>query len=488
VQQTQVAGARDKKSSKSEQERLGGKMEQANSVGAAHEKYRVGIASLAIVAALFLFVGTVAVAAAHAQSTQASQTAVKIPSPSEHDTFGYAVAVSGNTMVVGAQGGDGVIPPALPTAAGLTFDTGVAYIYERSSGNTWVQTAKLIANDGVGLNGPFLPNDPANSGFGKADLFGTSVAISGDTVIIGAPAHTHSGFQSQSGAVYVFQKINGTWTQQAELHSPTPSLEGNFGTDQTVGISGNTIVVGDVGGPTNFFTPGVDVFTRTNGVWQNTATLQVPDDFFFEPSSVAIEGNTVVVGSTNSDGAGVPFGSAGAAYVFALKKSQWTQQAALAASDPSSGGAFGFSVSVEHGVVAVGAPLQPGTTSFSGAAYIFTGNEGVWAQKAKLQANDSAASDQFGNSVSVSGETVLVGAPQHSVGADIGAGAAYAFTAELGRWNLVAEVSASDVPGGDFGWSVAMQNGALVIGAPFQNPSPEGYAAGEVYVFQLRDN
>ena len=302
-------------------------MEQLNGKRAAHKKFSRGVASLAFMAAIVFFVGTAAVAPAHAQISQTSQTVVKILSPSEHDTFGYAVAVSGNTMVVGAQGGDGVIPPALPTAAGLTFDTGVAYIYERSSGNTWVQTAKLIANDGVGLNAPFLPNDPANSGSGKADLFGTSVAISGDTVIIGAPAHTHPGFQSQSGAVYVFQKINGTWTQQAELQSPTPSIEGNFGTDLTVGISNNTIVVGDVGGPTNFFTPGVDVFTRTNGVWQNTATLQVPDDFLFEPSSVAIDGNTVVVGSTNSDGAGVPFGGAGAAYVFALKNGQWTQQA-----------------------------------------------------------------------------------------------------------------------------------------------------------------
>jgi hypothetical protein len=463
-------------------------MEQLNGKRAALKKVSRGIASLAFMAAIVFFVGTAAVAPAHAQISQTSQTVVKIPSPSEHDTFGYAVAVSGNTMVIGAQGGDGVIPPALPTAAGLTFDTGVAYIYERSSSNTWVQTAKLIANDGVGLNAPFLPNDPANSGSGKSDLFGTSVAISGDTVIIGAPAHTHPGFQSQSGAVYVFQKINGTWTQQAELHSPTPSIEGNFGTDLTVGISSNTIVVGDVGGPTNFFTPGVDVFTRTNGVWQNTATLQVPDDFLFEPSSVAIDGNTVVVGSTNSDGAGVPFGGAGAAYVFALKNGQWTQQATLAATDPSSGGQFGFSVSVKNNVIAVGATAQPGNTGFSGAAYVFTREEGVWFEKAKLQGNDSADFDQFGNSVSVSGETVLVGADQHSVGADIGAGAAYVFTGELGQWKLVAEISASDVPGGTFAQSVAIQNSTLIIGAPFQNPAPEGYAAGEAYVYRLGDN
>lgn len=460
-------------------------MEKVNSKRAAHKKFSRGIASLAIVAAMGFLVGTAAVAPAHAQISQTSQTVVKIPSPSEHDTFGYAVAVSGNTMVVGAQGGDGVIPPALPTAAGLTFDTGAAYIYERISGK-WVQTAKLIANDGVGFNEPFLPNDP-NRPTGNADQFGESVAISGDTVIIGAPKHNHLGRTGgQAGAVYVFQKVDGAWIQQAELNSPTPSPQGNIGIDQSIGISGNTIVVGD---PGNFFNlPAVDVFTRTNGVWQNTATLQVPDDFLFLPTSVAIDGNTVVAGSTGSDGAGVPFGGAGAAYVFALKKGQWTQQATLAATDPSAGGAFGFSVSVKNRVIAVGATGQPGKTVFSGAAYVFTGEDGVWVQKAKLQGNDSEDFDQFGMSVSVSGETVLVGAGQHSVGADIGAGAAYVFTGELGQWKLVAEVSASDVPGGLFAQSVAIQNGTLIIGAPFQNPAPEGYAAGEVYVYQLRDN
>ena len=463
-------------------------MDQANGIGTAHKKFSRGVASFAIFAAMVFFVSTAAVAPAHAQISQTSQTVVKIPSPSEHDTFGYAVAVSGNTMVVGAQGGDGVIPPALPTAAGLTFDTGAAYIYERINGK-WVQTAKLIANDGVGLNAPFLPNDPANSGSGKSDQFGVSVAISGDTVAIGAPTHTHPGQPPQSGAVYVFQKVNGAWIQQAELHSPTPApTNGNFGIDQTVGISGNTIVVGDFGGPALNPIVGVDVFTRTAGSWQNTATLQVPDDFSFVVSSVAIDGNTVVAGSTNSDGAGVPFGGAGAAYVFALKNGQWIKQATLAATDPSSGGQFGFSVSVKNRVIAVGAIRQPGTTVFSGAAYVFTGEEGVWVQKAKLQGNDSADFDQFGNSVSVSGETVLVGADQHSVGADMGAGAAYVFTGELGQWKLVAEVSASDVPGGTFAQSVAIQNSTLIIGAPFQNPAPEGYAAGEVYVYRLGDD
>ncbi len=459
-------------------------MERVSSKRAGCKRFPGDIASLGIAAAIVCFVSTAAVAPAHAQISQTSQTVVKIPSPSEHDTFGYAVAVSGNTMVVGAQGGDGVIPPALPTATGLTFDTGAAYIYERINGK-WVQTAKLIANDGVGFNEPFLPNDP-NRPKGNADQFGESVAISGDTVIIGAPKHTHPGQSPQSGAVYVFEKVNGAWIQKAELHSPTPSTRENIGIDQSISISGNTIAVGD---PGDFFNlPAVDVFTRTNGVWQNTATLQVPDDFLFFPTSVAIDGDTVVAGSAGSDGAGVPFGGAGAAYVFALKNGRWTQQATLAATDPSSGGAFGFSVSVKNSVIAVGATGQPGTTGFSGAAYVFTGEEGVWTQKAKLQGNDSADFDQFGNSVSVSGETVLVGADQHSVGADLGAGAAYVFTGELGQWKLVAEVSASDVPGGLFAQSVAIHNGTLVIGAPFQNPAPEGYAAGEVYVYQVRDN
>ena len=102
-----------------------------------------------------------------------------------------------------------------------------------------MRTAKLIAGDGAGLNAPFP------EGFGRSDEFGTSVAISGDTVAIGAPGHAHAGRQVNSGAVYVFQKVNGIWIQQAELLSPTPFVSNNFGLDQTIGISGDAITISE---------------------------------------------------------------------------------------------------------------------------------------------------------------------------------------------------------------------------------------------------
>jgi hypothetical protein len=107
-----------------------------------------------------------------------------------------------------------------------------------------------------------------------------------------------SAFGQQAGAVYVFQRVNGAWTQQAEIASPTPVRNGSFGTFG-IGISGNTIAVADLGGIANGFTPGVDVFTWIDGTWQLTATLTVPEDFGF-PLNLAISGSTLVA-SSNDD-------------------------------------------------------------------------------------------------------------------------------------------------------------------------------------------
>jgi hypothetical protein len=384
-----------------------------------------------------------------------------------HDTFGSAVAIDGDTMVIGAQAGDGI-----------GFDTGVAYIFERSE-EGWVQTAKLFANDAhVPNRSAITPELPAQGD--HADEFGTSVAISGDTVVVGAPGRTSPLGPADAGAVYVFQRVAGVWSQQAELSSPAFSAGGSFGSFQTLGISGNTIAVGDQG--SRFVLPAVDVFTRTNGAWTLTATLGVPDDFSFLPASVAIDGHTVVVGSTGSDAPGAFF--AGAAYVFRLMEEgptagAWVQQATLTAADAASGADFGISVSVSGNLIAVGADRGPGATPQSGAAYVFAGQAGGWSQKAKLIAGDGGDFDGFGQSVSVSGGAVLVGASHGT------AGSAYVYMRRNAKWSQVAEVAPSDGVGGGFGDTVAIHDTTLLIGAFNQNQEPEGYAEGEAYVYRL---
>lgn len=403
----------------------------------------------------------------------------------EHDSFGAAAAISlnGSTMIIGGFNADG-----------NEIGAGAAYIFDLIGGN-WVQTAKLFAADGHASPIPPIPGNFAS------DAFGTTVAISedGNRVIVGAPSHKHTGtpvppnvLSSGSGAVYVFHRTNGAWSQEAELLPPHPTNNNRFGDAPDSGglaISGNTIVVTDQEAAVIF--PGlvpatVDVFTRANGTWTLTTQLFVPNDPFFLPSSAAFNGQTLVVGSDGSDTPGA-FGS-GAAYVFQFSEGQWSAPVTLAAGDATSGALFGFSVSLSGNLVAVGASAGPGATSQSGAAYVFTSEEGVWSQKAKLIASDGLDFDNFGVAISSSGQTVFVGADTHTPVATgtFLAGSAYVYRHVNGVWQQVAQVSASDgISGGHYGSAVAVRNNTLLVGAVGQHPPVEGYPGGEAYVYSL---
>src|SRR5262249_49696725 len=238
-----------------------------------------------------------------------------------------------------------------------------------------------------------------------------------------------------------------------------------------IAVSGNTIAVTDQGNATGTVPGSVDVFTRTNNTWALTTRLTVPDDFFFLPSSLAFDGSTLVVGSSISDAPGAF--SAGVAYVFRFNKGQWSMPVTVAANDATPGAQFGSSVGLSDDLLVVGA-LTPG------AAYVFAGEEGVWRQKARLTASDGMDSDGFGFSVSASGHAVIVGAPVHTPAS------AYVFEEKDDNWMLIAELSANDgISGGDFGTSVAVMNNTLLVGADLQHPLVEGYPGGEAYVFRL---
>jgi hypothetical protein len=452
-------------------------MERVNSKRTIHEKLSSGSSLLGIGAAIVFFAGTVAVSPAYAQAQGARiQQSEQILQPSgevdEHDQFGSAVALSGKTMVIGAETSDGRVAGA-----------GAAFIFDKVD-NHWVQTAKLFADDGNAFPAAGRPGEFTS------DSFGLTVAISedGNTVVIGAPNHNHGTTfpGGDQGAVYVFQRVNGVWSQQTELLSPNPNRNDNFGNTSDSGglaISGGTIVVTDQG---NFITgapAAVDVFTRTNSVWSLATQLFVPDDPAFLPSGVAFDGHTLAVGSDFSNN------SSGAVYVFRLNQGQWSAPVTLAASDATPGALFGFNVSLSGNLIAVGAASGPGATAQSGAAYVFANEEGVWSQTAKLSASDGLDGDDFGSFISISGHTVLVGAFDHTPPATgiFFAGAAYVFQLGDGRWRQIAVLTASDgISGGTFGFGgVAVQNNTLLVGASGQHPPVEGYAGGEAYVYNL---
>jgi FG-GAP repeat protein len=431
----------------------------------------------AVVFTMLVLLGSTVTVPARAQTTTRIQLSERILQPAgdteEHDSFGSATAISGNTMVIGAFNADG-----------NEVGAGAAYVFDRI-GNNWVQTAKLFAADGQAEPVALFPGDF------RSDSFGLTVAISRDanTIIVGAPNHNHTGKISNAGAVYVFQRANGVWSQVAELFSPHPNGQDHFGDIPGfggIGISGDIIAVADEGNGFGALPGAVDIFTRSNGAWAFATQLLVPDDPFFLPSSLAFDGNTVAVGSSLSD-APTTF-EAGVVYVFQFSEGTWSGPVTLAAADATSFSQFGSSVSVSGNSVAVGAITGQGVTGSSGNAYVFSRDEGVWSQRAELIASDGQDFDNFGVAVAIQGQTVLVGATNHMspVTGQFDAGAAYVFRQGDSGWRQVAELSAGDgISGGQYGQAVAVQNNTLLVGASGQHPPVEGYPGGEAYLYNL---
>ncbi|MEI7813783.1 MAG: FG-GAP repeat protein, partial [Coriobacteriia bacterium] len=259
---------------------------------------------------------------------------------------------------------------------------------------------------------------------GPNDMLGWSVAVSGDTAVIGSPNDADMG--SRSGAAFVYTRSNGVWTQQAKLHSSHPLADDQFG--WSVAISGDTAVVSayaeSAGGVAQ--AGYVYVFTRSNGVWTQQAELANPSpvryDFFGE--SVALSGDTVVIGMTQQNN------NNGAAYVFTRSGTTWTQRAELTASDGASGDRFGGSVALSGDTVVIGARYANGG---KGAAYVFTGSGATWTQQTKFIDSAGVSGDDFGVSVALSGDTVVIGAPIDD-GVGLLTGSAFVFTRTGTAW------------------------------------------------------
>ena len=377
----------------------------------------------------------------------------------EGDDFGISVSVSGDTAVIGAIHGD---------APGVA-NAGSAYVFVNTGGPGapgWMQQAELTASD------------PAVD-----DWFGCSVSISGDTVVIGASLDDHDG-KTDAGSAYVFVRTDGVWTQQAKLAASDAAANDYFGC--SVSVSGDTAVIGAVGHGLSD-AGAAYVFTRTGSVWTQRARLTASDaaadDYF--GGSVSVSGDTVVIGACYDDRPGRTY--AGSAYVFTRTGSVWPQRAKLTASDAGPGDYFGGSVSVSGDTVVIGASGDdlPGRTG-AGSAYVFTRTGSVWTQRAKLTASDAAADDYFGSSVSVSGDTAVIGAPE--LGDDPATGSAYVFVRSAPGapgWTEDAKLTASDAAAGDrFGDAVFVSGNTAVIGA-YGDDRGVATNAGAAYMFEL---
>jgi trimeric autotransporter adhesin len=410
---------------------------------------------------------------------------IKASNTGIEDVFGTTLALSGDTLVVGA-----------PFQDGGSSDSGAAYVFVRDTTGGWNQQAYLKA----------MHADPI-------DNFGYSVAIHGDRIAVGAPSEDSdavgvNGDQADnsllhSGAAYIFARdSSGQWTQEAYIKPSNPQASGGFGNN--VALDGDTLVVSAPMSP--MLVGSVYVFTRdAGGTWSQQAVIAasdpIPDAGFGQ--SLALQGDTLAVGAKWHTGVS---DQRGAVYIFKRQGSGWSELVRLKASNAATGDIFGSSVALSGDTLAVGAP---GRAGFAGAVYVFDRNSaGNWAETAFFKASNTEPQDSFGYEVALSGDWLAVSAENESGGATgiggtesdntkPGAGAGYLFVRNgSGNWSQQLYVKASNSESNDrFGRSsAALSNSTLVFAAPFEDGNATGVngdssnntasSSGAVYVFE----
>jgi len=463
------------------------------------------------------------------------QAYLKASNTGERDRFGAAVAISGDTVVVGSpredSGATGVngsqadAPDPFALDPNREFDSGAVYVFVRN-GDVWTQQAYL---------------KPHNTDC--EDHFGHAVAISGDIVVVGAwreeSAATgvngdgNDNSLAAAGAAYVFVRSGTSWSQDGYLKASNTGVADAFG--YSVAVSGDTVVVGapvedsdatgvngsqgdgpnpEPGDSTNRFDSGAAyVFVRGPigaAAWIQQAYLKASntgiDDRF--GLSVAISGDTVVVGApweasaatgVNADGDDNSAERAGAAYVFVRSGDTWAHEAYLKSSNAGSFDWFGRSVAISGELAVVGAPVESSAATgvdgdgsdnsagASGAAYVFARSGTTWSQETYLKASNTDAKDRFGETVAISGNLVVAGAwcedsaatgvnaDESSNGSDQ-SGAAYLFVrSSSGTWIPRTYLKASNTGIWDrFGISVGVSGTTVVVGAEGEDSSASG--------------
>ena len=417
----------------------------------------------------------------------------------QDDNFGYSVAVDGDTAVIG------VYQDHLPGAGGNSIeDAGSAYVFVRQANSgEWSQVAHLTASD---------PTD--------SDEFGHSVAVDGDTIVVGARQADHdpgigSDTADDAGAVYVFIKPDTGWddgNETAKLTAYSPMADDEFGI--SVAVDGDTILVGAHLDDHNGADAGAAyLFTRPYTGWadRHETTKLIPadgaagDEFGI---SVAVDGDTAVIGANKDDDNGVDSGSA---YVFTKVSGVWSQRAKLTASDGAANDEFGISVAVDDDTIAVGTYRDDididsnGTDETDvGSAYVFVKPDTGWGdgtETAKLTASAGAASDEFGISVAVDEDTIVVGTHRDDIDIDgddtdeTDVGSAYVFVKPDTGWGdgtETAKFTAPDGAAGDrYGHSVGASGDNVLVGAPSVDSTDDSGSSvadtGAAYLLRVSD-
>jgi hypothetical protein len=472
--------------------------------------------------------------------TFAQQAYIKASNTQAGDIFGSSIDIDGDTLAVGAWLEDSNSTGVSGLQANNSSNSsGAVYVFTRLNG-VWIQQAYLKA-----------------SNTDRDDQFGFSVALSGDSLAVGAPGeNSHAtgvnhneadNTENNSGAVYLFTRSLGVWSQQAYIKASNTEFGSEFGF--SVSLDANTLAVGASGEKSNATGVNGDqddrsaddagavyLFTRASEVWGQVAYLKASNteagDFFGH--SVALSGDSLAVGAPGESSNAMGIGGdqadnsasvSGATYMFIRSAGNWSQQAYIKASNTQGSDNFGYNITLDQDTLAVGAHGEDSaatgvngdqtdnTLNQAGAVYVFIRSAGVWNQEAYLKASNTnplvlfgnAIGDAFGINVALSGDSLAIGAYLEDGNTTTinglennklsNSGAAYLFTRVEGVWSQKYYIKASNPGvGDDFGSGLALDEESLVVAAKSEDSGATGVggdqtdnasaSAGAVYVYR----
>ncbi|MCI0709222.1 MAG: FG-GAP repeat protein [Chloroflexi bacterium] len=370
------------------------------------------------------------------------------------DMFGSSIALDGDTALVGAYG----------AACEGRRGCGRAYVFVRRDG-VWYEQTKLVADD------------PQISFY-----FGSSVALDGDTALVGSIWEgCDEVYPYYCGSVYVFARDGENWTQQVRLMASDATADERFG--YSIALDGDTLLVGapdrdcDAGSGCG----AVYVFVKQGRGWREQARLtsDIQNNFGW---SVAIDGDTALIGARGEE---CPYGLAcGSAYIFTREDDTWTQQARLEDYRSDNLDSFGWTVAMDDNMALIASVWDECAAGGScGSVYMFTLDDGIWYERAQFQQGKRMDRAAYGWSLALDNDTALIGAKGTNCASGERCGAAYILMTSEGTSARQFELTASDAASNDyFGYSVALDGNTALIGAP-QTSCEAGEKCGSVYVF-----
>lgn len=355
-----------------------------------------------------------------------------------HEYFGYSADIDGDFAIVGSGG--------------------AAYIYQKTA-KGWEKSANLIKR--YDSDGQMLSNE-------RSYYVGYPVALKNDIAVVGVPTKDNIPQQQQNdlGVVHVYRRNGSDWEKVTDLQPATAQSANLFGA--ALSFDGHRLAVGDP------YSECVYVFSYDGNQWTESSCI-VPtqggtdDDF---GASVCVNGDVLVVGAENSD---LKAREAGAAFIFRVNGSTWQEEAFLVPAVATMYAHFGAAVAVHNNLVVIGAQDYTDGKGRNGAATIYYFDKAQWVREQTLILV-STADTYFGQAVAVFNNTLLIGAPDYFDG-----GGVFVYTRAGGSWKWQNTLKAigSDFPS-NFGWSVALDENSLLVGAPVKY-APHGYADSDCF-------